>query len=45
MESEEIKQAENFKMYGGYFRTFTMHSKAVDGNMKFGIYLPPSVVN
>lgn len=44
MDSEEIKLEEQFKMFGGYFRTYTMHSHATDGKMKFGIYLPPNVI-
>ena len=45
MDSEEIKQEEEFKMYDGYFRTYTMQSEACGGKMKFGIYFPPNVVN
>lgn len=45
MESNEIKQEEEFKMYEGYFRTYTMQSKAIGGKMKFGIYFPPNVAN
>jgi len=44
MDSEEIKEEEEFKMFDGYFRTYTMHSKAIDGKMKFGVYFPPNVV-
>ena len=37
MESEEIKSAEVFKMFGGYYKTFTFYSNAINGVMKFGM--------
>lgn len=44
MESEDIKQEKEFKMYDGYFRTYTFHSKVNDTKMKFGVYFPPNMV-
>ena len=43
MESEDFKLEEEFKMYDGYFRTYTMNSAVNNGKMKFGIYFPPNV--
>lgn len=44
MEGSDYTQVEEFKMYEGYFRTYTMDSAAIGGKMKFGIYFPPQVV-
>mmetsp|Transcript_3486 Transcript_3486/g.3226 ORF Transcript_3486/g.3226 Transcript_3486/m.3226 type:complete len:294 (-) Transcript_3486:19-900(-) len=44
MESSDYKEEESFKMFEGYFKTFTMQSEAIGGKMKFGIYFPPSFV-
>jgi len=44
MESEDFKLQDEFKMYEGYFRTYTMNSEATGTSMKFGIYFPPNVV-